>query len=55
MIIREAKIEELDDVMAFYEMMCRELASKDFLKKEYKGGFPTLDMVTESIKIPACS
>ena len=31
MIIREAKIEELDKVMAFYEMMCRELASKDFL------------------------
>ena len=50
MIIREAKIEELDKVMDFYEMMCHELAAKDFLKKEYKGGFPTLDMVTESIK-----
>lgn len=50
MLIREARIEELDEVMAFYEMMCRELASKDFLKKEYKGGFPTLDMVTASIK-----
>lgn len=50
MIIREAKIEELDKVMAFYEMMCRELASKDFLKKEYKGGFPPLEMVTEAIK-----
>ena len=50
MIIREAKIEELDKVMAFYEMMCRELASKDFLKKEYKGGFPSLEMVTEAIK-----
>ena len=50
MIIHEAKIEELDKVMAFYEMMCRELASKDFLKKEYKGGFPPLEMVTEAIK-----
>ena len=50
MIIREAKIEELDKVMGFYEMMCRELASKDFLKKEYKDGFPPLEMVTESIK-----
>ena len=50
MVIREAKIEELDKVMAFYEMMCRELASKDFLKKEYKGGFPSLEMVTEAIK-----
>ena len=50
MIIREAKIEELDKVMDFYEMMCRELASKDFLKKEYKGGFPPPEMVTEAIK-----
>lgn len=50
MIIREARIEELDKVMAFYEMMCRELAAKDFLKKEYKGGFPPLEMVTEAIK-----
>lgn len=50
MLIREARIEELDKVMAFYEMMCRELASKDFLKKEYKGGFPPLEMVTEAIK-----
>ena len=40
MIIREAKIEELDKVMAFYEMMCRELASKDFLKKDTKADFP---------------
>ena len=47
MIIREARIEELDKVMAFYEMMCRELAAKDFLKKEYKGGFPPLEMVTD--------
>lgn len=50
MIIREAKIEELDKVMAFYKMMCRELAAKDFLKKEYKGGFPSVKMVTEAIK-----
>ena len=50
MIIREAKIEELDDVMAFYEMMCHELASKDFLPNGNKGGFPSLEMVTEAIK-----
>lgn len=50
MIIREAKIEELDKVMDFYEMMCRELASKDFLPNGNKGGFPTLEMVTEAIK-----
>ena len=50
MIIREAKMEKLGEIMAFYEMMCRELASKDFLKKEYKGGFPSLEMVTQAIK-----
>ena len=50
MIIREAKIEELDKVMDFYEMMCRELASKDFLPNGNKGGFPSLEMVTEAIK-----
>ena len=50
MIIREAKIEELDKVMAFDEMMCRELASKDFLPNGNKGGFPSLEMVTEAIK-----
>ena len=50
MIIREARIEELDKVMAFYEMMCRELASKDFLPNGNKGGFPSLEMVTEAIK-----
>ena len=50
MLIREARIEELDKVMAFYEMMCRELASKDFLPNGNKGGFPSLEMVTEAIK-----
>ena len=50
MIICEAKIEELDKVMDFYEMMCRELASKDFLPNGNKGGFPSLEMVTEAIK-----
>lgn len=50
MIIRETKIEELDKVMDFYEMMCRELASKDFLPNGNKGGFPSLEMVTEAIK-----
>lgn len=38
MLIREARIEELDEVMAFYEMMCRELAAKDFLKRNTKAG-----------------
>ena len=50
MLIREARIEELDKVMAFYEMMCRELAAKDFLPNGNKGGFPSLEMVTEAIK-----
>lgn len=50
MIIREARIEELDKVMTFYEMMCRELAAKDFLPKGNKGGFPSLEIVTEAIK-----
>lgn len=50
MLIREARIEELDKVMAFYEMMCRELASRDFLPNGNKGGFPSVKMVTEAIK-----
>lgn len=31
MIIREAKPEGLDEIMAFYEMMCRELDGAAFL------------------------
>ncbi len=50
MIIREAKPEELDEIMAFYEMMCRELDGAAFLPNGNKGGFPSLEMVTEAIK-----
>ena len=50
MIIREAKPEGLDEIMAFYEMMCRELDGAAFLPNGNKGGFPSLKMVTESIK-----
>ncbi len=50
MIIREAKPEGLNEIMAFYEMMCRELDGAAFLPNGNKGGFPSLKMVTESIK-----
>ena len=50
MRIRAAKTDDLGEVMAFYETMCRELASKDFLKKDYKGGFPSVEMAAEAIK-----
>lgn len=40
MVIREAKIDELDEIMEFYDAMCRELSGAKFLRGEYKGGFP---------------
>lgn len=36
--------------MAFYEMMCHELYDAAFLPNGNKGGFPLLEMATESTK-----
>lgn len=50
MVIREAKEEDLNEIMSFYTLMCEELGKKEFLPEGNKGGFPSLDMVTGAIK-----
>lgn len=50
MIIREAKENELQKIMFFYNMMCQELGRKDFLPQGNKGGFPSQEMVIAAIK-----
>lgn len=48
--IQEAKNEDLQEILSFYNMMCEELGKKDFLPEGNKGGFPPLDMVVSAIK-----
>lgn len=50
MIIREAKMEKLGEIMPFYEMMCCEFDDAAFLPNGHKGGFPLLEMATDSTK-----
>lgn len=50
MEIQEASLDQREEIMDFYTMMCRELEKKDFLPKGYKGGFPSLSMVTQAIE-----
>lgn len=50
MVIREARIEDLKNIMIFYDMMCQELGKADFLPEGNKGGFPPEEMVVASIK-----
>ena len=40
MQIREAFFEDFEELMEFYERMCRALGEKDFLPEGDKGGFP---------------
>lgn len=46
MIIREAKENELQEIMLFYSMMCEELGKKEFLPNGNKVGFPSQEMRT---------
>ena len=46
MIIREAKENELQEIMLFYSMMCEELGKKEFLPNGNKVGFPSQEMGT---------
>lgn len=50
MFIREALMDDLDEIMAFYGMMCEELDKADFLPEGNKGGFPPRDMVIAAIE-----
>ena len=50
MIIREAKENELQEIMLFYSMMCEELGKKEFLPEGNKGGFPSQEMIITAIK-----
>ena len=49
MVIETAGPEDLEDLMAFYQEMCRILDGEDFLPQGNKGGFPTREMVSGAI------
>ena len=50
MNIREARENELQDILLFYSKMCEELGKKEFLPEGNKGGFPSKEMVITAIK-----
>ena len=50
MQIREAFFEDFEELMEFYERMCRALGEKDFLPEGDKGGFPPEEMVKDAIR-----
>lgn len=50
MIISEARREQLEALMVFYEEMCRVLDEKAFLPNGNLGGFPSRAMVETAIK-----
>ena len=49
MIIEKAVIDDLEEIMKFYDMMCIELGKADFLPSGNKGGFPSEEMLKDSI------
>ena len=49
MKIRQAEMDDLEEIMSFYDVMCQVLGEKDFLPDGDKGGFPSQDMVREAI------
>lgn len=50
MKIREATWEDLDGLMAFYQIMCEFLGEKSFLPEGNKGGFLSRRMVEDAIQ-----
>lgn len=49
MIIRTAELHEFDELMAFYDEMCKSLDDAPFLPDGNKGGFPSRELVAESL------
>lgn len=49
MNIEQAVMDDLNEIMKFYDMMCSELGKADFLPSGNKGGFPPEEMVINSI------
>ena len=41
MKIRQAEMDDLEEIMSFYDVMCQVLGEKDFLPDVDKGGFPS--------------
>ncbi|EHQ91027.1 GNAT family N-acetyltransferase [Desulfosporosinus youngiae] len=50
MIIREGNIAEKNEIMTFYDKMCKILDNSSFLPDGNKGGFPPKEMIVEAIK-----
>lgn len=50
MIIRVAHKNEIEDIMFFYDEMCKVLDTANFLPEGNKGGFPSRKLVQESIE-----
>lgn len=54
MIIGEAKSEELSSIMAFYDMMCVELGKASFLPEGNKKGFPSKEIMVNTLDNANC-
>lgn len=50
MVIVEAEERDLQEIMSFYNMMCAELGKQNFLPNGNKGGFPSLNMISDAIE-----
>ncbi|MGI6203497.1 MAG: GNAT family N-acetyltransferase [Eubacteriales bacterium] len=50
MIIREGRMDELGEIAAFYDEMCRVLDSSPFLPHGNKGGYPPIAMIVRAIE-----
>ncbi len=53
MVIREANADEINNIMIFYDMMCKELNKASFLPEGNKGGFPSKDYTIYSTESSA--
>ncbi len=50
MIVQAALQEQLREIMDFYDFMCREIGKASYLPQGNKGGFPSLEMVSDAIE-----
>ena len=53
MEIRTANKEDFSELLPFYNRMCSVLGEQDFLPEGDKGGFPSEEMIRESIAVKA--
>jgi len=50
MVMREANSCEIDELVEFYDRMCKVLANSPFLPNGNKGGYPSREMIEGAVK-----